>query len=586
MRSILPVVCLAALLTGVIVAQSPVAYVYVAEDYGSPTANSPITVYAVSASGQLTQIPGSPFTQTSGVMAGDNGSHFVTVDRNYTTTHQYLHVYNVSSNGSIGSEVSSQDLHQWCGDNVGAEFDHTGQFVYVMDGSDCGESYQSFALSKSGQLSFVGTLPLQNQDGELPVFSGNDQFAYTFTPAPGSSAPCPTDTFLGMNRESSGALDNAGITVTGPTPPAGLQAYQAAQMLVTDDPTNHLASYVVFSDQSCGGTGGGLASYTVQSNGDLVSTNTYQNLAQPAGFLSGVMKLNPAGNILAVGVGSGVQFFHFNGANPITNFTGIIPAPSPSNGDFIESMSWDNDNHLYGIDNKSGLLHVFTVTSSGAVEAPGSPYTPPSTCTTTGCIYRTLIVRALPPTTSTCSAPSTGGINICSPNENASVTSPVPISAAASISGGIYRFELWNGNTKLLSEDNGTMNGSVPLTPGIYHLIFDARNSAGVHEYQKRDITVTGASGTCAAPTSNGINVCSPTENATVNSPIAINASAYISGGIYRFELWNGSTKLLSEDNGTMNGTVSLAPGTYKLTFDARNTAGNHYYATRNITVQ
>lgn len=63
-------------------------------------------------------------------------------------------------------------------------------------------------------------------------------------------------------------------------------------------------------------------------------------------------------------------------------------------------------------------------------------------------------------------------------------------------------------------------------------------------------------------------------------------AAVHSSGGIYRFSLWNGSAKIVSEDNGAMDSSVSLAPGTYKLTFDARNTAGAHYYATRNITVK
>ena len=489
MRSISLIACLTALVTGMAVAQSPVAYVYVAEDYPSATATSPITAYAASSTGQLTPIPGSPFTQTSGVMAGDNGSHFITVDRNYTTTDQYLRVYNVGSNGVIGSEVSKQDLHQWCGNDGGAEFDHTGQFVYVIDDNSCGGSYQSFALSKTGQLTFVGSLSEQDPMATLPVFSGNDQFAYTFTPAQGSQAPCPNYTFLGMGRESSGALDNAGITVTGPTPPAGYQAFPAGQVLLTDDPTNHLASYVQFSDASCGGSGGGLASYTVQSNGDLVSTNTYQNVAQLAGYLapSGIMKLNRAGNVLAVAVGTGVQFFHFNGANPITTFTGVI-GTSTSSGDSISTMSWDSSNHLYAIDNKSGELHVFTVTSSGVVEAPGSPYTPPTTCSSGACYFQTLVVRSVPP--ATCSAPSTNGIHVCSPAESATVTSPVSIHAAATVTGGVYRFELWNGSTKLLSEDSGTMDQSISLAGGTYHLTFDARNTSGTHVYATRDITV------------------------------------------------------------------------------------------------
>ena len=50
--------------------------------------------------------------------------------------------------------------------------------------------------------------------------------------------------------------------------------------------------------------------------------------------------------------------------------------------------------------------------------------------------------------------------------------------------------------------------------------------------------------------------------------------------------LWNGNTKLLNEDNGKMDGSVSRAPGTYHLIFDANNTCGNHVDATRDITVK
>ncbi len=488
MRSIFPIACLAALLTGTAAAQSPVAYVYVAEDYPSSTATSPITAYAASSDGQLTQIPGSPFTQTSGFMGGTNGSYFITADNNYTTTYQYLHVYDVASNGVIGSEVSKQDLHEWCADDGGAEFDHTGQYVYVIDGLDCGESYQSFALSKSGQLTFVGTLAEQNSMGGLPVFAGNDNFAYTLTTAEGSQPPCPTFALLGLGRESSGALDNISFSETDPTPPPGYQMSQVGLGLLTDDPTDHLASLVQWGNGPCGGSGGGagLASYTVESNGDLVSTNTWQELPQLAGSLSkgsAPMELNPAGNILAVPVETGIQFFHFNGANPLTTFTGVIGASG-----YINAIAWDNDNHLYALNGQSGKLHVYNVTTSSVTEAPGSPYLPPNSCTSGGCSPQYLIVRAVPP--ATCSAPSGNGVNVCSPGNGATVTSPVSIDAAATVSGGVYRFSLWNGDTKLLNEDSGVMDGSVSLAPGTYKLIFDAVNSSGVHADATRDITV------------------------------------------------------------------------------------------------
>src|SRR6185437_15038824 len=115
-------------------------------------------------------------------------------------------------------------------------------------------------------------------------------------------------------------------------------------------------------------------------------------MPQLAGFTppgGGTMKLNAAGTILAITVGTGIQFFHFNGASPITAFTGIIGTSG-----YISTMAWDGYNHLYALNAKSGKLHVYTATATGVVEAPGSPYLPPNNCST-GC-QQTLIVRRIP----------------------------------------------------------------------------------------------------------------------------------------------------------------------------------------------
>jgi hypothetical protein len=397
-RSSLSCFCLAlSLCAGVAAAQTPVAYVYVAENSSSPAVTSPITVYAASSTGKLSQIAGSPFKQTSGMMAGTNGSHFITIDQNPSTTHQYLHVYNVASNGVIGGQVSKFDLHNWCATDAGAEFDHSGQFVYVLDTQDCGGAYQSFALSKSGYLTFVGSLEIPGAPFfTLPTFSGNNKFAYNFTPAPGSDAPCPTSTFIGLGRESSGALQRIGFTETDPIPPAGYQVFQEG--LVTNDPANHLASLVDFQAGLCGDDAPAitprLASYTIQTNGDLVSANTLAKMPALAGNLGiggAGMKLNAAGNILAVAVDTGIQFFHFNGASPITKMTGVIGSSG-----YITKMAWDGANHLYALNGRSGKLHVYTASCTGVVEAPGSPYLPPNSCTSGGCWPQTLIVRRVP----------------------------------------------------------------------------------------------------------------------------------------------------------------------------------------------
>jgi hypothetical protein len=69
-----------------------------------------------------------------------------------------------------------------------------------------------------------------------------------------------------------------------------------------------------------------------------------------------------------VATGTGVQVFHFNGASPITPFTGIIGTSG-----YIDHLGWDVWNHLYAL-NVSNKLHIYAVTSSGVKEVSGSPY--------------------------------------------------------------------------------------------------------------------------------------------------------------------------------------------------------------------
>jgi hypothetical protein len=77
----------------------------------------------------------------------------------------------------------------------------------------------------------------------------------------------------------------------------------------------------------------------------------------------------PSGKLLVVGGTGGLQVFHFNGSNPITHDTGLL-TKTP-----VDQSFWDNRNHLYAISQSAGKLFVFTVTSTSATQAPGSPYT-------------------------------------------------------------------------------------------------------------------------------------------------------------------------------------------------------------------
>jgi hypothetical protein len=361
----LPLFCLiAALCTGAAFAQ--VAYVYVSTTDGT-------YAYDASSTGKLTPIKGSPF-QTTGGMVGTNGKFFATVGTDYVFS------YEVASNGAIGKQVSEIDTQKYtgvaCGTANGVALDHTGEYVYVSltgatedDGtSGVCDAVQTFSVGKTGTLTFKGATEFDDPDrfagsDTIPTITGNDKFAYNTQPV-GDSCQVSINAF---SRESSGTLENISFSETDPIVRPVVWAGYLPTPFMTDDPTDHLAIVVYPTiNGPCGPTGPfQLASYTVNSEGDIASTNTYENMPTvPDGVNS--MKMDPTGKYLAVSTGTGVQWFHFNGAKPITSFTGIIG----TSGQIIQ-MAWAGE-QLYAL-NSSGKLHVYNVTSTSVKEASGSP---------------------------------------------------------------------------------------------------------------------------------------------------------------------------------------------------------------------
>lgn len=358
----------------------------------------------------------------------------------------------------------------------------------MFDPDGC-TAYQSYIINSDGSFTYNGDTQLpQNLFGAdlesvafgLPSILGNETFAY----AEYANDSATGDKLVGFRRASSGALQAMQFSETDPTPNPDVQDPDAS-------PTRN---YVVAQLTPSGSSSVYLASYTVDAQGNLSTTNTTSNMPittlRPDFYTTSVdaersnSTFSPSGNLFVLygGAGTatsgtqynGIEIYHFNGANPLTLYTKLLT------GTPIDDVAWDSSNHLYAISEAENKLYVFTVTSTSVTQdstvSIGSPYK--------------LVVASPTASSSACSAPSTNGVNVCSPAENATVTSPVPINAAATVSGGVYRFELWSGGTKLLSEDSGVMVQSVTLAPGNYHLVFSARNTAGLHEAATRDITV------------------------------------------------------------------------------------------------
>jgi hypothetical protein len=346
------------------------AYVYVSTLYGT-------YAYDASSAGKLTAVVGSPFQV--GTQVGTNGKFFV----GYAADDATLTSYAVAASGAIETSkpVSSINTQLYSGAECGAtitsaRFSHSGAQIYVeLDGAEgvgvegaC-DAFQTFAISSAGKLTFVGDTEVpQDGDGSwglMPTFTGNSDFGYGFQFS-GYDDDCgPT---LNLFQTGSQKMINYLSTYVYPAPtlPPGAAGWVLAPVF-TDNPTDLVAmAMYTTNDLDCEDNDiefgpFQLASFTVNSAGELTTTNTAATMpALGEGAFPTSMTLNYAGTVLAVATGREVEFFHFNGAKPITKFTRVTAGGSDSGS--ITQVAFDSQNHLYVL-NASGEMFVYAVTT-------------------------------------------------------------------------------------------------------------------------------------------------------------------------------------------------------------------------------
>jgi hypothetical protein len=338
---------------------SPVAYVYVSNILSNDHGGNQINGYSAAPDGSLTPIPGSPFPENISTMAVNGAWLFGVEGGTGITSGQIINSFSIASNGVL--TLKNQDnVNDSGGAAVYVYLDHTGSSLYA-DYYNTNNDYLAYSIDQStGGVTFLNLLAGGPSNNSPVSFVGNNQFAYS------SSCYHFTPGIYGVQRASDGSLSYLNINPPFPTPPTG-DFY--CPWLAAADPTTHLAVAVQPFTGNWGVAGPyQLATYTVDSSGNLTTSSTYTNM--PKVLVGGVTdyQMSPSGKYLAVGGTSGLQLFHFNGANPITHMTGLLTTNQ------VDQMFWDNANHLYAISRNAGQLYVFSVTSTGVKQAPGSPH--------------------------------------------------------------------------------------------------------------------------------------------------------------------------------------------------------------------
>jgi hypothetical protein len=338
---------------------STIAYVYVSS---SPSSGiSQINAYTANSSGELMPIAGSPFSAQGGTMA-------LTSKWFFTTDGIDIYTSSISPTGGLKpvSSINAQKENQY--DSGGPDMlflDHTGATLYdwdVYSGGTGNNSYQSFDLDQdSGVLSYTGATTVS------AGFSGALSFVEDNEDAYGGSCYHGDPDLYGFSRSASGTLTDLNLNPPIPAAPPGKGAYCPGS--VAADTANHIAVALTPNNDMATDGPTQLGVFTAESSGSLTTTSTYKNMPIPTVSTVNDMWASPSGQLLAVAGTKGLEVYHFNGASPITKYTGRLTS------DDIGQVFWDNNNHLYAVSTTSNKLFVFTVTPTGYSEAHGSPYT-------------------------------------------------------------------------------------------------------------------------------------------------------------------------------------------------------------------
>jgi hypothetical protein len=337
-------------------ASSTAAYVYI-QIQGPEGA---VYGFRASSTGHLSAIPGSPF-KPAGQIVGSTPTKFFTLGKTL------IHSYGISSDGAIESQLSQIpfiDYDNQCSGSQqsasgGAVLDHTGKYVYVLFGCDAGNEYQTYLIHADGAFSYDGDtdLPQCYCGFGLPSILGNESFAYAEDSSGHQSST------IGLRRESSGALQV--VSQFAETDPSLANGYYVPR----SPDASPSGNYVVIQLYPDDGTPVQLASYTVDSGGNISSTNTSSNMPTSA-FPELNSMFSPSGDLF-VAYEDGIEIYKFNGAAPLTLWqTALTGTP-------IYQVAWDGSNHMYAIGD-TNKLYVFTVTSTSVTLTSsiniGSPY--------------------------------------------------------------------------------------------------------------------------------------------------------------------------------------------------------------------
>ena len=185
------------------------------------------------------------------------------------------------------------------------------------------------------------------------------------------------------------------------------------------------------------------------------------------------------------------------------------------------------------------------------------------------------------------------GINVCSPTSTSGATSPVTFSFGGAGQTPARDMEIWVDHTKVAENLRHNYsyysfaNATVPLASGQHTISAVVVGWDYSIRLQTFSLNVGGT--TCPLPTSDGLNICSPSANSTTTSPVLAWASGNTTGegNIVRMEVWVDFVKQFSTFNSNqLKAPIVLSPGVHRFDYFIVSTFGSKWQQTVFTTVR
>jgi glucose/arabinose dehydrogenase len=182
-----------------------------------------------------------------------------------------------------------------------------------------------------------------------------------------------------------------------------------------------------------------------------------------------------------------------------------------------------------------------------------------------------------------------GQVEICTPTSGSVVNSPVRIiGAAAPTSGATIRYvQVYiDGIKRHEVVEHDDVDTSIALASGAHRLTLQAKDSSGVLFKQTLFFNVAADSGACpAGATHPSVTICTPSNGASVTSPMTVQAVASSSSPVKFMQIYLDGARVFHGAGSTLDTSVSTSAGTHRLTVQAQDVAGAIFKKTISVNV-